>query len=72
MHITGLPPLATWVGGTIPFMAMMQNKYPNAKFLCTGTGGPGNNAHGPDEKLHIPSSKKLTAVLSATIAALSR
>ena len=72
MHITGLPPLATWVGGTIPFMAMMQNKYPNAKFLCTGTGGPGNNAHGPDEKLHIPSSKRLTAVLSATIAALSR
>lgn len=71
MHITGLPPLATWVGGTIPFMAMMQNKYPDAKFLCTGTGGPGNNAHGPDEKLHIPSSKRLTAVLSATIAALS-
>ncbi|MCP2502815.1 MAG: M20/M25/M40 family metallo-hydrolase [Candidatus Thalassarchaeaceae archaeon] len=72
MHITGLPPLAIWVGGTIPFMAMMQNKYPSAKFLCTGTGGPGNNAHGPDEKLHIPSSKRLTAVLSATIAALSR
>ena len=24
MHITGLPPLATWVGGTIPFMAMIQ------------------------------------------------
>ena len=71
MHITGLPPLATWVGGTIPFMAMMQDKYPDAKFLCTGTGGPGNNAHGPDEKLHIPSSKKLTAVLSATIAAVS-
>ena len=72
MHITGLPPLATWVGGTIPFMAMMQNKYPDAKFLCTGTGGPGNNAHGPDEKLHIPSSKRLTAVLSATIAAISK
>jgi acetylornithine deacetylase/succinyl-diaminopimelate desuccinylase-like protein len=71
MHITGLPPLATWTGGTIPFMAMMQNKYPDAKFLCTGTGGPGNNAHGPDEKLHIPASKRLTAVLSATIASIS-
>ena len=72
MHISGLPPMATWVGGTIPFMAMMQEKYPEAQFLCTGTGGPGNNAHGPDEKLHIPSSKRLTAVLSATIAAVSQ
>lgn len=71
-HVTGLPPMATWVGGTIPFMAMMQEKYPTAQFLCTGTGGPGNNAHGPDEKLHIPSSKRLTAVLSATIAAVSK
>ena len=71
MQLTGLPPLATWTGGTIPFMAMMQGKYPDAMFLCTGTSGPGNNAHGPDEKLHIPSSKRLTVVLSATIAAVS-
>ena len=71
MELTGLPPLATWTGGTIPFMAMMQGKYPEAMFLCTGTSGPGNNAHGPDEKLHIPSSKRLTVALSATIAAIS-
>jgi len=70
-ELTGLPPLATWTGGTIPFMAMMQCKYPEAMFLCTGTSGPGNNAHGPDEKLHIPSSKRLTVALSATIAAIS-
>lgn len=71
MELTGLPPLATWTGGTIPFMAMMQAKYPEAMFLCTGTSGPGNNAHGPDEKLHIPSSKRLTVFLSATIATIS-
>ena len=71
MELTGLPPLATWTGGTIPFMAMMQGKYPEAMFLCTGTSGPGNNAHGPDEKLHIPSSKRLTVALSATISAIS-
>jgi len=70
MELTGLPPLATWTGGTIPFMAMMQGKYPEAMFLCTGTSGPGNNAHGPDEKLHIPSSKRLTVALSATISAI--
>ena len=72
MHFTGKPPLATWIGGTIPFMAMMQSRYPEAKFLCTGASGPGNNAHGPDEKLHIPSAKRLTAVLATTVAAISR
>ena len=71
LSLSGLPPLATWTGGTIPFMAMMQRKYPEAMFLCTGTSGPGNNAHGPDEKLHIPSSKRLTVVLSSTISAIS-
>jgi len=71
LSLTGLPPLATWTGGTIPFMAMMQRKYPEAMFLCTGSSGPGNNAHGPDEKLHIPSSKRLTVVLSSTISAIS-
>jgi len=71
MELSGLPPLVSWSGGTIPFMAMMQSKYPKSMFLCTGTSGPGNNAHGPDEKLHIPASKRLTTVLSAVISALS-
>ncbi|MED5398347.1 MAG: M20/M25/M40 family metallo-hydrolase [Candidatus Thermoplasmatota archaeon] len=71
MQLTGLPPLASWTGGTIPFMAMMQGKYPNAMFLCTGASGPGNNAHGPDEKMLIPSAKRLTAALSVTVSAIS-
>jgi di/tripeptidase len=51
-------------------MAMMQAKYPSAAFLCTGASGPGNNAHGPDEKLHIPSAKRLTAVIAAVTRAV--
>ncbi len=70
LHLTGHPPMATWIGGTIPFMAMIQGKYPEACFLCTGSSGPGNNAHGPDEKLHIPHSKRLNVALAAAIAAL--
>lgn len=65
ISLTGEPPRTTWVGGTIPFMAMMQSKYPDSAFLCTGAAGPGNNAHGPDEKLHIPTAKRLTAVIAA-------
>ncbi len=71
MKLTGYSPMVTWVGGTIPFMAMIQNKFPDACFLCTGSSGPGNNAHGPDEKLHIPHSKRLNVVLAIAIAALS-
>jgi len=63
--LTGKPSHTTWVGGTIPFMAMMQSKYPDSAFLCTGAAGPGNNAHGPDEKLHIPTAKRLTAAIAA-------
>ena len=63
--LTGKPAHTTWVGGTIPFMAMMQSKYPDSAFLCTGAAGPGNNAHGPDEKLHIPTAKRLTAAIAA-------
>ena len=72
MKLTGYSPMATWIGGTIPFMAMIQNKYPNACFLCTGSSGPGNNAHGPDEKLHIPHSKRLNVALAYAVAALSK
>ena len=49
-------------GGTIPFMAMLGQKFPQAQFLITGVLGPHSNAHGPNEFLHIAYAKKLTAV----------
>ncbi len=58
-------------GGTIPFLAMMQEAYPQAAFLVTGCAGPGNNAHGPDEKLHIPTVKALTQCVAASLASIS-
>ena len=66
----GHAPMPMFEGGTIPFLAMMQQKYPAARFLVTGSMGPDGNAHGPDEKLHIPASKKLGACLAAAIAAI--
>ena len=59
-------------GGTIPFLAMMQEKYPEAAFLVTGSLGPGGNAHGPDEKLHIPATKAITTCVAAAIASLNQ
>lgn len=48
-------------GGTIPFMAMLGDKFPKAEFVITGVLGPHSNAHGPNEFLHLPTAEKLTA-----------
>jgi acetylornithine deacetylase/succinyl-diaminopimelate desuccinylase-like protein len=56
-------------GGTIPFMAMLGAKFPQAQFLITGVLGPHSNAHGPNEFLHIEYAKKLTACVAHVIAA---
>jgi acetylornithine deacetylase/succinyl-diaminopimelate desuccinylase-like protein len=57
------PALAMGEGGTIPFMAMLGDKFPNAQFAITGVLGPGSNAHGPNEFIHIPFAKKLSACI---------
>ena len=54
-------------GGTIPFMAMLGEKFPNAQFVITGILGPQSNAHGPNEFIHIPYAKKLTASIASII-----
>ena len=56
-------------GGTIPFMAMLGAKFPQAQFLITGVLGPHSNAHGPNEFLHIEYAKKLTACVADVLAA---
>ena len=54
-------------GGTIPFMAMLGNQFPEAQFVITGVLGPQSNAHGPNEFLHIPFAKNLTCCISSII-----
>ncbi|MFO0722937.1 MAG: M20 family metallopeptidase [Myxococcota bacterium] len=54
-------------GGSIPFMGMLGAKFPQAQFLITGVLGPGSNAHGPNEFLHIPTGKRLTACVAKVI-----
>ena len=54
-------------GGTIPFMGMLQERFPQAQFVVTGLLGPKSNAHGPNEFLHIPTGKKLTASVAKVL-----
>jgi acetylornithine deacetylase/succinyl-diaminopimelate desuccinylase-like protein len=55
-------------GGSIPFMAMLGAKFPKTQFVVTGVLGPHSNAHGPNEFLHIPMAKKLTAAIALILA----
>ena len=63
-------PAVTWgEGGSIPFMAMLGERYPRAQFVVTGVLGPHSNAHGPNEFLDIEYAKKITACVAEVIAA---
>jgi acetylornithine deacetylase/succinyl-diaminopimelate desuccinylase-like protein len=54
-------------GGSIPFMGMLGERFPQAQFMITGLLGPNSNAHGPNEFLEIETGKKLTACISKVI-----
>lgn len=64
----GKPAAYMGEGGTIPFMAMLGERFPAAQFLITGVLGPGANAHGPNEFLHIPTAKRLSAAVAQVLA----
>ena len=55
-------------GGSIPFMNMLGEKYPETQFLVTGVLGPQSNAHGPNEFLHIATGKRVTACVARVLA----
>ena len=50
-------------------MGMLGVKFPRAQMLVTGVLGPKSNAHGPNEFLHVPYAKKLTASVAQVMAA---
>jgi acetylornithine deacetylase/succinyl-diaminopimelate desuccinylase-like protein len=58
------PPARLGEGGSIPFMGWLAERYPEAQVLAAGVLGPGSNAHGPDESLHLPTAERLTGALA--------
>lgn len=60
----GKPSMYMGTGGTIPFMGMLGERFPEAQFLITGLLGPKSNAHGPNEFLHIETGKRLTCCVA--------
>jgi acetylornithine deacetylase/succinyl-diaminopimelate desuccinylase-like protein len=66
--VFGKPAMYMGEGGTIPFMAMLGESFPEAQFLITGVLGPKSNAHGPNEFLHLSYGSRLTTAVASVLA----
>jgi acetylornithine deacetylase/succinyl-diaminopimelate desuccinylase-like protein len=69
LAVFGKPMAMMGEGGSIPFMGMLGEKFPQAQFVITGVLGPHSNAHGPNEFLHIPTGRRVTEVVARVLAA---
>jgi acetylornithine deacetylase/succinyl-diaminopimelate desuccinylase-like protein len=68
----GTPARYTGEGGSIPFMGMLGEKFPDAQFAVTGVLGPDSNAHGPNEFVHLPTVKRVTTAIAHLLDAHAR
>ena len=67
LSVFGKPVAFQGEGGSIPFMAMLGKKFPQTQFVVTGVLGPHSNAHGPNEFLHLPTAKKISACIASIL-----
>jgi len=70
--VFGAPAIAYGEGGSIPFMGMLGERFPDAQFMIVGVLGPHSNAHGPNEFIDLPYATRLTAIVADVIDAHSR
>ena len=67
----GRGPGSIGLGGSIPFLGVLGARYPGVHILATGVLGPESNAHGPNEFLHLPTARAVTAVVADVIGDLA-
>lgn len=70
--VFGAPWRSVGLGGSIPFMGLLAENYPQAQFLVTGALGPDSNAHVPDEWLHLGQARRVTEAVARTLDAHAR
>ncbi len=68
----GRPASSYGEGGTIPFLPSLAERFPGIQLVATGVLGPGSNAHGPNEFLHLPMAKAVTVAVATLAAAAAR
>jgi acetylornithine deacetylase/succinyl-diaminopimelate desuccinylase-like protein len=64
----GKPAMFDGLGGSIPFMNMLGERFPGSQFLVTGVMGPGSNAHGPNEFIDLPTGVRVTGCVAEVLA----
>ncbi|MGH3469809.1 MAG: peptidase dimerization domain-containing protein, partial [Thermocrispum sp.] len=70
--VFGAPWASIGLGGSIPFMGLLGERYPDAQFLVTGALGPDSNAHVPDEWLNLAQAERVTAAVAVLLDAHAR
>ncbi|MBY8851427.1 peptidase dimerization domain-containing protein, partial [Saccharothrix sp. MB29] len=66
-EVFGAPWRSMALGGSIPFMGLLAEAYPEAQFLVTGAVGPDSNCHVPDEWLHLEQAARITAAVASVL-----
>ncbi|WP_436492909.1 M20/M25/M40 family metallo-hydrolase [Actinokineospora sp. HUAS TT18] len=62
--VFGAPWRTMGMGGSIPFMGLLAERYPDAQFVITGAVGPDSNIHVPDESLDIAQATRVTEAVA--------
>ena len=63
-QVFGAPWRTMGLGGSIPFMGLLAERYPEAQFVITGALGADSNAHVPDEWLHLDQAARVTEAVA--------
>jgi len=70
-HAWGTEPVDIGVGGSIPFIAELQEVFPGAKILVTGVEDPDSRAHSEDESVHLGELEKVVLAEALLLARLA-
>ena len=68
----GRSPVRIGVGGSIPFIASLVDRFPSAQILVTGVEDPDTRAHSPNESLHLGVFRKAILTEALLLASLAR
>ncbi len=63
----GAPWRALGLGGSIPFMGLLQEMYPTAQFMATGVLGLDSNAHVPNESINLGYAARVTEAMAVVL-----
>ncbi|HEX2804710.1 MAG TPA: dipeptidase [Kineosporiaceae bacterium] len=67
-----IPPVQMGVGGSIPFIAALQEVYPDSTVLVTGVEDPDTRAHGTNESVHLGELRRACLAETLLLAALAQ